>query len=124
MLYLWSISCSEKLINIFTLFRKLWLGRFSSMKIGIYCNCTEFVEMYDPQILLLNFLLTKAFVCEFQFPISFAIHFVMPKDKVLNKLEVECAKHPSTQKDPKKPDAPKQTDEADSSRTQVSCINP
>ncbi|XP_053383974.1 uncharacterized protein LOC123536359 isoform X2 [Mercenaria mercenaria] len=61
-------------------------------------------------------------VFEEQFPISFAIHFVIPKEKVINKLQVECAKHPTTQKDPKKPDAPKQSDEADSSRTQKRVI--
>jgi len=44
----------------------------------------------------------------------------MPKEKVLNKLEVESAKHPKTQQAGKKADAPKQSDEADSSRTQVS----
>lgn len=59
---------------------------------------------------------------EEKFPISFAIHFVVPKEKVINKLQVECAKHPTTQKDPKKPDAPKQSDEADSSRTQKRVI--
>lgn len=59
---------------------------------------------------------------EEKFPISFAIHFVIPKEKVINKLAIECAKHPTTQKDPKKPDAPKQTDEADSTRTQKRVI--
>lgn len=58
---------------------------------------------------------------EEKFPISFAIDFVMPKEKVMNKLQVECAKHPTTMKDPKKPDN-KQTDEADSSRTQKRVI--
>ncbi|WAR01751.1 SANT-like protein [Mya arenaria] len=52
------------------------------------------------------------------YAISFVLNFVIPKEKVLNKLEVECAKHPTTQQAGKKPDQPKQSDEADSSRTQ------
>ncbi|XP_052801544.1 uncharacterized protein LOC128232175 [Mya arenaria] len=59
---------------------------------------------------------------EENYAISFVLNFVIPKEKVLNKLEVECAKHPTTQQAGKKPDQPKQSDEADSSRTQKRLI--
>ena len=63
-----------------------------------------------------------ACVVFFQYPISFVLYFFIDKDKVINRLQVASAKHPTTQPQAgKKAEAPKQSDEADSSRTQVVC---
>lgn len=53
---------------------------------------------------------------ESNYPISFAFYMSLPKDKFVKKAEAECAKHP-TATPKQKEGAPKQTDEADISRT-------
>ncbi|KAL5006691.1 hypothetical protein ScPMuIL_015497 [Solemya velum] len=51
---------------------------------------------------------------ESKYPVTFAMNFVIPAEKLKQKVETECAKHPGKPKD--QPSA--QSDEADFSRTQ------